>query len=183
MLICSEDMLLEYEQLFMDYYKPWYNMTLIAGRIDLSPEVIRKRADAQKRTLALPHQKERLRNKMLGDKNPAKRNEVREKIRAACRVETLSRAENHHMKRPEHRLRMKLENPGMRQSHRERMKKYNPSARSIIELGSEKIFRTMTDAANFYNLDISKIVAVCKGKRNHTGGYKFAYLEIKNAFA
>ena len=36
-------------------------------------------------------------------------------------------------------------------------------------------FKSASDAANHLNLIREKIILVCKGNRNHTGGYKFRY--------
>jgi group I intron endonuclease len=180
LLICREDNLILYEQIFMDYYKPWYNGTLVAGRLFLTKEIIQKRIKSLKKTLSLPHQKERMRNRILGDKNPTKRPEVREKLRIKCGEEVRSRGEKHHMKRSEHRLRMVLENPGMRPAHKKRMTENNPSAKAVVELNSGKIFQKMKDAANLYKLDLSTIVKVCKKKRKATKGYRFCYLEDFN---
>lgn len=35
--------------------------------------------------------------------------------------------------------------------------------------------RTITEASNYYNINKSKIGAVCQGKRNTCGGYKWSY--------
>lgn len=177
-LICSEDMLIFYEQTFMDLYSPEYNMVCVAGRSFLTEEIIRKRANSLKKTLALPHQKERLRLKMLGDKNPARNSFVKEKISKSISTYMRSLGDDHHMKRPEHRQRMKIDNPGRRLEHIQRMRTNNPAARKIIEVSSGKVFNTVTEAANIYNIDISGIVKVCKGKRKSVNGHKFSYAEI-----
>ena len=42
LIICDEDMLLFYEQSFIDAWKPAYNMSKIAGRIEMTEEVCHK---------------------------------------------------------------------------------------------------------------------------------------------
>lgn len=39
------------------------------------------------------------------------------------------------------------------------------------------IYNSITEASILLDLNISKITLVCQGKRNHTGGYKFKYLD------
>lgn len=177
LIICSPDMLLFYEQLFLDALAPSYNASKIAGRISLTPEMILKRASSLRKTLSLPHQQERLKDRISGDKNPSKRPEVRKKIAESSRAATLSRGDNHHMKQLKHRQRMRVENPGMRLAHRKRMTENNPSARAIIELSEGRVFNTMKEAAIIYGADLSHIVKVCKGKRKSAKGHVFAYLE------
>lgn len=39
LLICEPDMLLQYEQAYLDVIKPRYNLSAIAGKIEMTPEV------------------------------------------------------------------------------------------------------------------------------------------------
>lgn len=42
LLICSEEMLTKYEQTFFDFLDPDYNLTKIAGRIELTDSILKK---------------------------------------------------------------------------------------------------------------------------------------------
>lgn len=51
----------------------------------------------------------------------------------------------------------------------------NGNAKSIICLDDNKRYNCIEDAAEYYSVSASKISAVCRGKRKHTGGYHFRY--------
>ena len=39
-------------------------------------------------------------------------------------------------------------------------------------------YQSLTEASKELNVDVSKISAVCRGNRRHTGGYSFMYVEV-----
>lgn len=45
---------------------------------------------------------------------------------------------------------------------------------------TNEIFNSLTECANYFNLSISKISAVCKGKRKTTGNKHFIYYSEEN---
>lgn len=47
--------------------------------------------------------------------------------------------------------------------------KNNPKAKSIICITTNRVFFTVREAANYYNIDESGILKCCKGKRNYCG--------------
>lgn len=56
----------------------------------------------------------------------------------------------------------------------------NPSSIKTIELTTGIIYDSATIAAQYYNLNISHICAVCRGERGSTGGLVFRYLDNNN---
>ena len=61
--------------------------------------------------------------------------------------------------------------------HRKNLSKSNKGKRKVINLTTNRIFESITEAANYYNLAKSGIVQVCRGNRNSYGSYKWQYLE------
>jgi hypothetical protein len=53
----------------------------------------------------------------------------------------------------------------------------SPNSKEIICIETKEIFISLSDASRKMNLNLGKISEVCKGTRNHTGGYTFKYLE------
>jgi len=169
-IICSNKMLLFYEQKFFDLLSPKYNISKIAGRIEwteelrkkqstklketlTNPELLAKRTGKNHWTVRNPDAKYKKVNEMLGKNNVMHRPEVKEK----------HTGKNHHTNKPENKGRY--------------LGKNNPKARTIIEIDTGKVFNTIIEAANFYNINRRAISAVCSGKRNHHMGYRFVYLK------
>jgi len=48
-------------------------------------------------------------------------------------------------------------------------------------LSTGEHFKSITEAAKTYNLNISKVALVCKGKRDSTEGYSFEYIDANKA--
>ncbi len=59
--------------------------------------------------------------------------------------------------------------------HNQRISECSSKPTLCVELN--KIFKSVTQAAKELNLQVSKIAAVCRGKRKSTGGYTFRYVE------
>lgn len=55
----------------------------------------------------------------------------------------------------------------------------NNSARKVFCTTTKEHFLTMKDACEKYNLDMSALVKVCKGKQTHCKGLKFIYMPYK----
>lgn len=53
----------------------------------------------------------------------------------------------------------------------------NHMSKRVIELKTNKIYDTATEASIDLNLNLSHICSVCRGDRNSTGGYIFRYLD------
>lgn len=52
----------------------------------------------------------------------------------------------------------------------------NPNAVKVKCLNNNKVYSTITQAAKELKVDGSAISKVCRGKQNHTNGYKFQYV-------
>jgi group I intron endonuclease len=52
---------------------------------------------------------------------------------------------------------------------------YSPVAISVINLDTNKVYPTLTEAAKLCNVNINSLCAVCRGKRKTTGGYRWMY--------
>ena len=50
--------------------------------------------------------------------------------------------------------------------------------RTVINLDTSKVFPSIKNAAEYYNLKDTHITRVCKGKRKTTGGYRWAYYDV-----
>lgn len=74
---------------------------------------------------------------------------------------------------PEHRA--KLNRSGLKNSeyHNKQISEIN--SKKIICLNTGKIYNSLTLAAKDLDLKVTKISAVCRGKRPHTKGYKFKF--------
>lgn len=46
-MYCNEEMLIKYEQQFLDFYKPEYNMSMIAGRVEMTKDTLARMRCAQ----------------------------------------------------------------------------------------------------------------------------------------
>ena len=53
----------------------------------------------------------------------------------------------------------------------------NLSSRSVICLDTHEVFQTASEAAAKYDLDLSSLIRVCKGRAKTTKGFRFAYAE------
>ena len=51
------------------------------------------------------------------------------------------------------------------------------TSKKVINLDTNVVFNNITEASLFYNLDITSIVKVCKGKRKTCGGFRWSYLD------
>jgi len=58
--------------------------------------------------------------------------------------------------------------------------KDHPQSKPIIELNSLVVYDSIGEAAKKLGVKVGNICKVCKGQRNHTGGYRFAYLNESN---
>ena len=50
------------------------------------------------------------------------------------------------------------------------------TAKEVINLDTKKFFNSLTEASKFYNISISHISAVCRGKRKTAGKYRWSYV-------
>lgn len=55
--------------------------------------------------------------------------------------------------------------------------KYNPKAKKVICLNDNKIFNTVIEASEYYNISKCSIQRVCRGLYKQTKGYSFMYYE------
>jgi len=55
-----------------------------------------------------------------------------------------------------------------------------PYMRPVINLTTGISYKSATEASNILKINRGKIGEVCRGHRDHTGGYRFAYLEDYN---
>jgi hypothetical protein len=53
----------------------------------------------------------------------------------------------------------------------------HPSARKVIELNSNTVFSSITEAAQHHELSIGGVSAVCRGEQKTTGGMKFCFAD------
>lgn len=51
----------------------------------------------------------------------------------------------------------------------------NHKSKKVINLTTNEVFTTISDACNKYNLSHGNVISVCKGDRKTCGGYKWAY--------
>ena len=71
-----------------------------------------------------------------------------------------------------------------RQSHSKWMRENfrgmrNPKSRAVRCINTGEVFETQSEAAEAKNVLQSKISLCCQGKRNHTHGLKWEYLEVR----
>jgi hypothetical protein len=91
--------------------------------------------------------------RMIGDKNPMKNNEVKKRVAEKLKGRKLSKE----------RCKQLSEN--------------NPRKRKIICISTGEVFDSITLASKKYNIDTSSIINTCNGKRYSAGGYRFCYIE------
>lgn len=76
----------------------------------------------------------------------------------------------------EKKLGKKLSEETKAKMRNKRQGKNHSNARKVLCLDDNKQFGCIRDASEYYNVSGSKISAVCRGKRKHTGGYHFKYI-------
>lgn len=53
----------------------------------------------------------------------------------------------------------------------------NKRIKKVVNISTNKVFNSITEASLYYNISISKISAVCRGGRKTAGKYKWKYFE------
>lgn len=85
-------------------------------------------------------------------------------------LKKLSEKSKRNWRDPQYLKKMKIRSDKMKGSN-------NPLAVKIICINDGKVFDSMMDAANYYQISNKSICSVCKGKKISTHGLQFAYYE------
>jgi hypothetical protein len=52
-----------------------------------------------------------------------------------------------------------------------------PQCRRVVNLDTGEVFSSVSEACEKYNLSVTHVCRVCRGKRKRTGGYRWAYYD------
>ncbi len=177
-IFCKESELLQFEQKCIDIINPQYNMTKTAGRVDMTDEIkdkIRISNTGKKRTAETKRILSQRASEKTGDKNPFYgKNHTQETIEIMSKKAKDRILINGHPNKGKifsQETRLKISNAASKRTGSK-----NPKAKAIVEISTGRVFKYIKEAAEYYSVSRQHISSVCKGKRKHTGGYKFAYL-------
>lgn len=126
-----------------------------------------KRSEEARKNMSIAQKNSKNRKDISGEKNPAKRHDVREKMSKADRSYMIG--ENNPMKKPEIIEKFKGKN--------------NPAARCVVCIDTNNIFETAKEASLWLSIEISRdikrvsITQCCRGVNKTAGGYRWKYAD------
>jgi len=171
------DLEVKYINLYNSYKNNGYNMTLGGGGVrGLKPWLGRKHTQETKNKIRESRMGKKFSNETIeklriinkGNKRRLGKSHREETIEKLSR---LNRGENNAMFGKSHSQETKEKISAAKKG------KGNSRSRKIICLNDMKIFNSMIETANYYNVRLDSLSDVCRGKYMKTKGYRFMYYD------